>query len=68
MSKYRYKQNQYPPPPKKNVFRYVKLTHCCLKLDFQNVDQHAGGKRLIQGAKHLKGNRLQRLELQCRIS
>ena len=68
LSKYRYKQNQYPPPPKKNVFRYVKLTDCCLKLDFQNVDQHAGGKRLIQGAKHLKGNRLQHLELQCRIS
>ena len=56
------------PPPhthtKKNVFRYVN----CLKLDFQNVDQHARGKRLIQGTKHIKDNRLQCLELQCRIT
>ena len=56
------------PNVKKNIFRYVKLTDVRLKLDFQNVDQHAGGKRLIQGTKHLKGNHLQRLELKRKIS
>ena len=27
-----------------------------LKIDFQKVDQHAGGKRLIQDTKHRKDN------------
>ena len=34
------------------------------KLDFQKVDQHAGGK----GTKRRKDNQLQSLELPCRIS
>ena len=28
----------------------------CLKIDFQKVDQHAGGKWLIHDAKHRKDN------------
>ena len=39
-----------------------------LKLDFQKVDQHAGGKWLIHGTKRRKDNQLQSLELHCRIS
>ena len=39
-----------------------------LKLDFQNVDQHTGGKWLTYGTKRRKGNQLQSLELPCRIS
>ena len=39
-----------------------------LKLDFQNVDQHTGGKWLTYGTKHRKGNQLQSLELPCRIT
>ena len=31
-------------------------THYHFKLDFQNVDQHTGRKRLIQGTKHRKGS------------
>ena len=38
------------------------------KLDFQNVDQHKGGKWLIHGTKRNKDNQLQSLELPCRIS
>ena len=41
--------------------------NCCLKLDFQKVDQHAGGKWLIHTKRH-KDNRLQSLKLPCRIS
>ena len=43
-------------------------THYDLKLDFQKADQHTGGMWLIQGTKHLKGNRLPSLEFPCRIS
>ena len=38
------------------------------KLDFQKVDQHVGGKWLIQGTKHCKDNQLESLELPCRTS
>ena len=40
----------------------------CLKIDFQKVDQHAGGKWLINGTKRRKDNQLQSLKLPCRIS
>ena len=42
-------------------------THYHFKLDFQNVDQHTGGKWLIHGTKHHKDNQLESLELPCRI-
>ena len=42
--------------------------NCCLKIDFQKVDQHAGGKWLIHDTKRRKDNQLQSLKLQCRIS
>ena len=41
--------------------------NCCLKFDFQKVDQHAGGK-LIHDTKRRKDNQLQSLKLPCRIS
>ena len=34
--------------------------NCCLKIDFQKVDQHAGGKWLIHDTKCRKDNKLQR--------
>ena len=34
---------------------------CCLKVDFQKVDQHAGGKWLIRDTKRHKDNQLQSL-------
>ena len=40
----------------------------CLKIDFQKVDQHAGGKWLIHDTKRRKENQLQILKLHCRIS
>ena len=40
----------------------------CLKIDFQKVDQHAGGKWLIHDTKRGKDNLLQSLKLPCRIS
>ena len=40
----------------------------CLKIDFQKVDQHAGGKWLIQATKRRKDNQLQSLKLPCSIS
>ena len=40
----------------------------CLKVDFQKVDQHAGGKWLIHDTKCLKDNQLQSLKLPCSIS
>ena len=43
-------------------------TYYYFELDFQNVDQHTGGKWLIHGTKHHKDNQLQRLELPWRIS
>ena len=39
-----------------------------IKLDFQNVDQHTGGKCSIHGTKYRKDNQLQSLDLPCRIS
>ena len=43
-------------------------TYYHFKLDFQKVDQHAGGKWLIHGTKRRKDNQLQCLELPCIIS
>ena len=43
-------------------------TYYNFKLDFQKLDQHAGGKWLIHGTKRRKDNQLQSLELPCRIS
>ena len=37
--------------------------NCCLKVYFQKVDQHAGGKWLIQDTKRRKDNQLQSLKL-----
>ena len=42
--------------------------NCCLKFDFQKVDQHAGGKWLIHDTKRRKDYQLQSLKLPCRIS
>ena len=42
--------------------------NCCLKFDFQKVDQHAGGKWLIHDTKRRKDNQLQNLKLPYRIS
>ena len=38
-------------------------THSHFKLDFQNVNQHTGGKWLIYGTKHRKDSRLQSMKL-----
>ena len=38
----------------------------CLKIDFEKVDQHAGGKWLIHDTKRRKDNQLQSLQLPCR--
>ena len=43
-------------------------TYYHFKLDFQNVNQHIGGKWLIHGTKRRKDNQLQSLELPCKIS
>ena len=51
------------------TIQYVKPTaQLFLKIDLQKVDQHAGGKWLIQDTKRRKGNQLQSLKLPCRIS
>ena len=52
------------------MFRYVKLTDQLLfQLDFQNVDQHTGGKWLIHDTNtEKKRKQLQSLELRPRIS
>ena len=42
--------------------------NCCLKIDFQNVDQHARGKWLIHDIKRRKDNQLQSLKFPYRIS
>ena len=42
--------------------------NCCLKLDFQKVDQHARGKWLIHNTKHRKDNQVQSLTLPSRKS
>ena len=38
------------------------------KLEFQKVDDHTGGKRLIHGTKYHKDNQVLSQELPCRIS
>ena len=43
-------------------------TYDHFKLDFQKVDQHTGGKWLINGIKRRKVNQLQSLELPCTVS
>ena len=43
-------------------------TNCCLKVDFQKVDHHTGGKWLIQDTKRRNDAQLQSLRLPCRIS
>ena len=35
--------------------------NCCLKIDFQKLDQHAGGKWLIHDTKRHKDNQFQSL-------
>ena len=49
------------------TIHYVKpiQPNCCLKIDFQKVDQHAGGKWLIHDTKRSKDNQLQSLKLPC---
>ena len=41
--------------------------NCCLKFDFQKVDQHAGGKWLIHDTKRRKANQLQSWVARCDI-
>ena len=55
---------------KKDILSIMSnLQHnCCLKFDFQKVDQHARSKWLIHNTKRRKDNQLQSLELPCRIS
>ena len=51
------------------TIHYVKPTAQLLfKIDFQKVDQHAGGKWLIHDTKRCKDNQLQSLKLPCKIS
>ena len=42
--------------------------NCCLKFDFQKVDQLAWGKWLIHDTKRRNDNQLQNLKLPYRIS
>ena len=51
------------------TIQYVKPTaQLMFKIDFQKVDQHAGGKWLIHDTKRRKDNQLQSLKLPYRIS
>ena len=51
------------------TIQYDKPTaQLVLTIDFQKVDQHAGGKWLIHDTKRRKDNQLQSLKLICRIS
>ena len=43
-------------------------TYYHFRQDFQNVDQHTGGKWLIHGTRRRKDNQSQSLELPGRIS
>ena len=43
-------------------------THYHFKLEYQKIDQHAGGKWLIHGTKHRNDNRLQSLEIPRKMS
>ena len=47
---------------KLSIMTYLQ-PNCCLKIDFQKVDQHAGGKWLIHDNKRRKDNQLQSLKL-----
>ena len=47
---------------------YGPMVFSCLKVDFQRVDQHTGGKWLIHDTKRRKDNQLQSLKLPYRIS
>ena len=38
-------------------------TNCCLKFDFQKLDQRTGGKWLIHDTKRRKDNQMQSLKL-----
>ena len=38
------------------------MPNCCLKVDFQKVDKHTGGKWLIHDTKRRKDNQLQSLD------
>ena len=63
----------YVKTPKKNwkdfIIHYVKSTAQLFlkKIDFQKMDQHAGGRWLIHDTKRRKDNQLQSLKLPCRI-
>ena len=51
------------------TIQYVKPTaQLVFKINFQKVEQHAGGKWLIHDTKLRKDNQLQSLKLPCRIS
>ena len=51
------------------TIKYVKPTaQLVFKIDFQKVDQYAGGKWLIHVTKRRKDNQLQSMKLPCRIS
>ena len=53
----------------KKLFSLMSIlqTYYHFKLNFK-VNQHPGGKWLIQGTKRRKDNQLQSLKLSCRIS
>ena len=53
---------------KKMTIYYRVCQTYSLKIDFQNVDRHAGGKWLIHDTKRRRDNQLQSLKLPCRIS
>ena len=54
---------------KKKLFSFLSnLKTYHVKLDFQKVDQHTGGKRLIRGTKRHKDNQLHSLELPRKVS
>ena len=54
---------------KKKLFSFMSnfQTYYHYKLDFQNMDQHTGGKWLIRGTKRRKEHQLKSLELPSRI-
>ena len=55
---------------KKKLFSLMSnlQTYNHFKHDSQKVDQHTGGKWLINGTKRRKDNQLQGLELPCKIN
>ena len=59
--------SKYKKNPKLSIMSNLQ-PNCCLKIYFQKVDQHAGGKWLIHDTKGRKDNQLQSLKLPCRIS